>query len=1121
MPLELRLLGPLEVRRDGAPVRLPAKQRILLAALALGRGQVISLDRLIETLWPEKQPADAKHALEAHASRLRVLLGDDAAVEARSPGYVLEVDPAQIDVTRFEQLVGDVRDLLEDDPGRAAARAGDALSLWRGAALADFQYDTFAQDEIARLEELRLEVEDARVESELQLGRTSELISEIEALVATAPLRERRREQLMIALYRAGRQVDALDVYTATRTLLQDELGLEPGRALRDLQQAILRQDPALAVGSARGSDQSPSLRTVSVVALDPDLALDLEPEEHERSRLRVVDAVARIAGQFDAERPNELALAFAQEDHVARAQAAAAALRDLVDARIGVASGDALVAPGVVSGPLVERARRIAEEGSADEPGAALVRRTDGPFVGRREELEWLRSVRAAVVSGPPGVGKSRLAGELAADARVAIGRCPAFGMQPALPLRDVAAALGEAAELDRVPADEVPLTFRRLCERSAPVVVVFDDVQWASELLIETVEHLIEHTGDDIRIVCLGREELLEERPEFLPGAERLQLGPLPDAEAARLAAALGAPDPSLVERAEGNPLFIEQLLAHSAESKGPLPSTLQSLLSARLDLLPATERLVVERAAVAGREFDGETIGRLLDGPSPRRALASLARRGFLDAVAGSAAFEERFRFRHGLIHEAAYHSVPKAERSRLHELAADLLDERASSDEVVGFHLEQAAAFRLDRDRHAKRLAEEAGLRLAAAGITRWKRQDAAGAGRLLERALQLLPAGHASRPELLCELAAAVSTTGDRSRALGVLDEARRSADGRIRLRAELEHAAVASLLDAGDVELVLELAAQAIPVFEAVEDERSLGRAWMLAGWVRGGALGLHREWLDDAERAVTAYRRAGWPTGTAVGHVAAALYFGPTPVERAVERCQELLEFEVADLASEASVYAHLGGLHAMGCTFDEAEVCLDRSRELYANLGRRLSLLTTWAQIAARSARLRGSRDAAVALYMETCGELEAAGAGFHLATQAAELADVLCELGRYDEAERWTSLAEQHARLGDRQGTTCTLIARARLLAQAENDEAEDRARAAVALAEKTDELNLRGSARLALAAVLERRGMQDADDERARATAEYDAKGNVAAARSVKLRQAAATSWADSS
>jgi DNA-binding SARP family transcriptional activator/tetratricopeptide (TPR) repeat protein len=1118
MALELRLLGPLEVRRDGAPVRLPAKQRTLLAELVLGRGRVVSVDRLIESLWPDKRPADARHALEMHASRLRGLLGGEAAVDARAPGYALEVDNAQIDVNRFERLLAEARDLLDEDPSRAAARAGDALALWRGSALADFAYETFAQEEIGRLEELRLEAEDMRVEAELRLGRSAELIGEIEALAAAAPLRERRREHQMVALYRAGRQADALDVYTETRKLLDEELGLEPGPALRELQQAILRQDPALAVGTSALVESQLALRTVSVVSVEPDLALDLDPESHERSRRRVAEIVAGVAGQFDAGTPDELVLAFAHEDHVERAAVAADALRDVLDARIGVATGEALVGPGVVSGPLIERARRVAREGSAGDASTPLFRRADSPFVGRTEELERLRNIRAALVVGPPGIGKSRLAEELDGGLRVVSGRCPAFGAPTALPLRDIASQLGAAAELDRVPADEVPLTFRRLCERSAPLLVVVDDVQWASELVIEAVEQLIDRGAGDIRVLCLARDEVLDERPGLLPAAERIELGPLADADAAELATALGAAEPSLAERAEGNPLFIEQLLAHTAESKGPLPSSLQSLLVARLDRLPPIERLVVARAAVIGREFEGETVGHLLDGSSPRRALAALVRRGFLDLVLGGIAFDERFRFRHGLIHEAAYQSIPMAERARLHELVADLLDTSGAADELVGFHLEQAAVFRPDRDRHAQRLSEDAGRRLAAAGIARWKRQDAHGTVRLLDRAVQLLPADDVPRAELLCELASALNTSGDRERALELLEEARSSSDGRVRLRAELEHAAVSSLVDAEDLDHVLEVSTRAAPVFEGVGDDRSLGRAWMLAGWVRGGAFGRHEEWLDATERALACYRRAGWPVSTVIGHTAAALYLGRTKVGDGIERCRSLLEFEVADLASEASVYAHLGGLHAMACEFAAADDCLDRAGEIYTDLGRRPSLLSTWAPIAARSARLRGDLEGALETYAGACEELVAANAGFHLTTQAAELADLLCELERYDEAETWASLAEHHARRADREGSACTLMARAQLLAHSGSDDAEDRAREAVVLAEQTDELNLHAAARLALASVLERRDGDGAAAERTRAAAEYEAKGNVAAMQRVKLGTAA-TSPAD--
>src|SRR4051812_25243390 len=211
MAVEFRVLGPLEIRRDGAPVPLRAPaQRTFLAALLIEHGRVVSVDALAEALWPDEQPRSARHALEMNASRVRRLLGDDAALVARSPGYVLEVDPEAIDSVRFERLLAEAREL---EPARAAARAADALALWRGPAFADFTFAGFAQEEIARLEELRQEAEEERFNAELAAGRSAELIGALEALVAAEPTRERRRAQLMLALYRAGRQADALTAY--------------------------------------------------------------------------------------------------------------------------------------------------------------------------------------------------------------------------------------------------------------------------------------------------------------------------------------------------------------------------------------------------------------------------------------------------------------------------------------------------------------------------------------------------------------------------------------------------------------------------------------------------------------------------------------------------------------------------------------------------------------------------------------------------------------------------------------------------------------------------------------------------------------------------------------------
>jgi DNA-binding SARP family transcriptional activator len=1117
MPVEFRVLGPLEIRRDGMPVPLHArKPRTMLGALLVEYGRVVSIDRLIDALWPSSPPAGAQHALETHATRLRKLLGGDVALTARDPGYALELDPQLLDSVRFEQLLAEAR---ESEPERAAARAEDALALWRGNALADFEFESFAQEEVARLNELRLEAEEVRVDALLALGRASEIAGALEAHVAAEPLRERRWRQLMLARYRAGRQQAALDAFGLARRAL-GEFGLEPTPALRELERAILNQDPSLDVGPTQRIAVTATRRVVSVVAVVPQISLDLDPEAHERERLRIVEAVNRVAADHGALRPEPMLLAFAQEDHAQRAASAAAAVHDATGAQVGVETGEAVLEGSAVGGPLAERARRRAREDGEPQPAPpALERRSEGPFVGRELELSRLRDARAALVVGPPGIGKSRLARELAHGDRVVIGRCSSYGSEALAPLHEIATALGSPAALDDAPAPELPLTFRRVCESAGPLFVVFDDVHWADPLVIETIEHLIAQASDAVHVVCLAREELLEETPSVLGGAERIALSPLSDDQARTLVVELGAADDSIAERAEGNPFFIEQLLAHEDEGGNGLPTSLRSLLAARLDRLTAGERAAIERAAVVGREFDAALVAELLHARSAREPLAALVRRGLLDPAPPSEAFEERFRFRHALIQETTYASTTEAERSRLHEAAADLLDARRVGDEIVGFHLEQAARLRPKRDRHTERLAEDAGRRLGAAGIASWKRADASGAAELIRRAGDLLPKRDSGRLELLCELGVALNTIGDVKGARDALREANELGDRRIQLRAELELALVASLTESETgAGRVLELAEEAVPIFEAVGDDRAAGRAWMLGGWVKGGALARHAAWEEAAEHALVHYSRAGWSGTTCVGHIAAALYLGPTPVHAAIRRCEELLAQGLEDQAGEASVSAHLGGLYGMAGRFAEARAFLEGARHTYTELGWTPALLRTCAPIEARVAWLSGGLESAAAIYVDTCTELRAQGGVFHLATLAAELASLLLELDRSVEAHEWCAEAERCARSEDVEGRACVRVARSKLLALGDRmEEAEIVAREAVAIADETDELNLRAAARATLADVLDggaRSG--EASTERGIARAEYEAKGNIAAVRRLEGRRTAALS-----
>jgi SARP family transcriptional regulator, regulator of embCAB operon len=246
--VEVRILGPVEVWVDGKPVDLGVRQRALLALLVLNRGEVVSTDRLIDELWPQGPPPTAAKVLQNLVSQLRRALGPelDGAVVTRPPGYALQLAEGAVDANRFERLAAEGRRALESDPAEAADRLRDALALWHGAPLAEFAYEPFARAEIARLDELRQAALEDRIDADLRLGRHAALVPELETLVAARPLRERLLGQQMLALYRSGRQADALATYRNARTAFREELGLEPSLSLRQLEQAILAQDLAL-----------------------------------------------------------------------------------------------------------------------------------------------------------------------------------------------------------------------------------------------------------------------------------------------------------------------------------------------------------------------------------------------------------------------------------------------------------------------------------------------------------------------------------------------------------------------------------------------------------------------------------------------------------------------------------------------------------------------------------------------------------------------------------------------------------------------------------------------------------------------------------------------------------
>ncbi len=565
-----------------------------------------------------------------------------------------------------------------------------------------------------------------------------------------------------------------------------------------------------------------------------------------------------------------------------------------------------------------------------ADAPGVG--RRSGGELVGRERELSLLRHAfegaaassrgHLFTVLGPAGVGKSRLVRELVADvgdrATVLGGRCLAYGegitywplldvVRQAASIRHhvgpdeararIARLLGDHREADAIAsfvAGAVGLTdtsastqetfwaFRELLETIAlerPLVLVFDDLQWAERTFLDLVEQLGDATRDQpILIVCLSRPELLELRPAWGGGyvnASSVLIEPLAHEEAARLIDGLadGSLDEdtrrTIIGAAEGNPLFIEEMVAVAREGGAvSVTPTIQALLATRLDHLPREERAAIEAAAVAGKSFNGRAVLALTGDEGVAGRLESLSRKELIRQQRDSSPQDPWFRFRHILIRDAAYDSMPKARRSQLHEQFADWLerdmgDRVREVEEILGYHLERATLLRVEIGLPADtRVAARAGRLLSAAGARALGREDMPAARRLLGRASTLLPADDPARLEALRGLAAALWATGDFARAEAMLDEvidsAVASGDRRIEWSARLARAGFHP--GSGEVEAT---AAQAIGVFEELGDELGLARARRRLAFSSMTA-GRHDEAEREARRSVPARAEGG-----------------------------------------------------------------------------------------------------------------------------------------------------------------------------------------------------------------------------------------------------------------
>lgn len=456
--MEFRILGPTEVLNGGRRVPLPGgRGRALLALLALHAGEHVSADRLIDELWGESPPPTARTVVHGLVSRLRRVLEPGRAkarpgglLQTSGSGYRFAIEPHAVDAHRFKRLIDESRGAPAEV---RAATLSAALSLWRGPALADFVYQPFAQRAITALEELRIEATEDRIEADLELGRGADLVPELEQLIQEHPFRERLRGSLMLGLYRSGRQADALQAYRDARSLLVEELGLEPGPALRDLETAILRQDPALDVPSTDRAWTGPpgtpgpwlprERRTVTVAVLD--IAPCAKPEADAEAIGRLGALCARVAaevierhgGRVERELGDTLVAFFgfpvAHEDDalravraVADAQAAVLTLNDrtsLIDgvvyrSRAGIEVGDIVVAgPGAalrdaVAGPVVRAAGRLQQAAPDDNVvvgpaaqrllrGAVIMKPLDGAPAGAGWQI-------LEIVTGAPAILRS-----------------------------------------------------------------------------------------------------------------------------------------------------------------------------------------------------------------------------------------------------------------------------------------------------------------------------------------------------------------------------------------------------------------------------------------------------------------------------------------------------------------------------------------------------------------------------------------------------------------------------------------------------------------------------------------------------------------------------------------
>jgi DNA-binding SARP family transcriptional activator/class 3 adenylate cyclase/tetratricopeptide (TPR) repeat protein len=1225
--MDFRILGPLEVAKDGQALTLgAAKQQVVLAVLLLHRNELVSVSRLIDELWGEGPPATAAKVVQGYVSGLRKILGAET-ITTGTGGYFARVDSDCLDADRFELLAADGRAFLPNDPARALELFQRALRLWRGPPLMGLELMSVGRSETQRLIEAQLTAAEQRIEAELVLGRHMDLLQQLPKLVAQNPYRERLRAHLMLALYRSGRQVEALAAYRDARQILVGELGMEPSRELQSLHERILAHDPALEPPlraeptyegvSIHQQRTGPARRLVTVVAIYMCVrGLGMDPESTHRI---VEDHVAvcqeiiqRHGGSVQRHGGNTIVAIFGlndlHEDDAARAVQAAVGIRDTLagadeamerDRRdgisfsVGIESGLVFVGGGTprertATGDAVELATALAQGGSdyeiwlgehaRDLAGPSLSveaaeslplptrsemvprwrlhgLQTDEPalpyssvYVGHQRELKELRAVltraatesscRLVTIVGPAGIGKSRLTREFLSDldfdATAVVGHCLSYGEGITYhPLAEIVGQLsggdvdaglhdllsgepsGESIESrvlaaigksqESVQTDETFWAVRRLLEWTAqerPLIVVIDDVQWAERNLVDMLDHVVTFSsGSPILVVCLARLEFLEALPSWaVPHQNRsiIALEPLEGAESRELVDAL---DPGeklgpeerrrAVDAAEGNPFFLEQIVAVSQTGTDTsLPLSVHAVLAARIEQLERGERSLLGLAAVGGRSFRRPELAGLMEEADRRDIgthLATLVHKQLIRPGRPEIDGEESFRFAHALIREAAYDAMPKQLRAELHEKMANQLKATASPQaDVVGYHLERAYRFSAElapvRDRQ-RTLATEAAEWLDAAAWAAFLRGDASGGAGLLERAVSLFGQDDAQRFALLPQLGEALFEAG--------------------RLRDADRQRVLIQEGSAWSVEEATQVAGTAVAVLSASGDELGQCRAWCLHAtvkWIQGRAFDADQYWMRAAEHAERAgntrelFEILGWR--------ASAVACGPTPVDAAIRKCNEIRDQVASSPVAVADTLHPLAVLHAMQGDFVLARSLIREADEILDDLGR---LVSTVSHYEATVELLAGDPARAESKLLVGYEKLRAMDESSLLATTAAMLAQAALAQGRDVDAEEYCHVSERAAAAEDLTAQAKWRGVRARILAaRGEFDAAESQGYEAVQLATRTDFTTVQADSYFDLGAVLDRSGCADAESSVRQAFKLYEQKGDLISA-----------------